>query len=65
MKWSFKRFIKNMGLLFGVVIWVWLFISVLDVGFAKSMYGDMSLHNYNFFVVMYKTFDILLQGFIF
>ena len=41
---------------------VWSFI---DFAFARTMYGGMCLSNYNVAVVLYRTLDNLLQGFIF
>lgn len=63
MKWNKKKFTKNMVRLFVGLIGVWLFYSVIDFAFARSMYGGMWLSKYNIVVVLYKAFNNMLIGF--
>jgi hypothetical protein len=39
MKWSFKRFIKNVGRLAMGLMVFWLVFSFIDLNFARTMYG--------------------------
>ena len=43
----------------------WAIFSFVDYSFARTMYGGMYLTDGNMAVVLYRTLDNLLQGFIF
>ena len=56
-----KKLIKLSNILVGI----WSLWSFVDFAFARTMYGGMYLTDCNMAVVLYKTLDSLLQGFMF
>lgn len=56
-----KKLIK----LLNIVCCYWAVFSFMDFALARTMYGGMYLTDYNMVVVLYRTLDNLLQGFIF
>lgn len=47
------------------MIGFWAIFSFVDYNFARTMYGGMYLTDCNMAVVLYRTLDNLLQGFMF
>ena len=52
MKWSFKRFVKNMSkLVMGLMVF-WLVFSFIDFNFARTMYGCGQLSYLNILEIL-------------
>lgn len=65
MKWNYKRFLKNIGKVLMVLLSIWLMFSMFEFALENTHYASGTLNKYNFFVVVYKWLDKILQGFIF
>ena len=56
MKLNVKKFIKNVSALMSLGFCVWIFISIFDIGIAKSMYGNGELLSTNIITVSHRAF---------
>lgn len=51
-----KKLIKTVTTLIGFGFCAWVFISILDIGIAKTMYGNGELLSSNIITVSHRTF---------
>ena len=53
---NFKKIASFAGSVIAVILITWLSVSVFDIGFARSMYGDGSLSSFNIISVLHRVF---------